>query len=322
MTTHPQRLLAYALIALGAFLLLLRLGGADWLWLALLGGVFLFGYSARRTYGFLVAGGVLLGLAVGTLLDSSAGLLLSLAAGFYAVDRVEPKSNRWALYSAGIFAALGVFVALGSFRLLNSVFFALVLIAVGVWLLYRGEGKVRPVAGPGDSRPGAPDHSPPSPPTPNPSVTAAPTTATPATPVAPTPNIAATSSPEVRAPDGSSSPAASPSYNAPYGPNDVSPPPVVTEAETPHAAASAAPPPPAPLSEAAQRRLERLSAWRRETAAAEGTPAYIVFSNDTLAKIAAAEPQTVEDLGHIRGVGPVKLSRYGEAVLRVLHEQV
>lgn len=310
MTTNPQRLLAYALIALGVFLLLLRLGGADWLWLALLGVIFLFAYTSRRLYGFLVAGGVLTGLAVGTLLDSGGGMLLSLAAGFYAVDRVEPKPNRWALYTAGVLAALGVFVALGSFRLLDSVFFALVLVGVGVYLLYRGEGTARPTAEVGSSSDSSSTYGgPPTPPTPQAPATPepirpAPVAPIPVTPAAPTLDAPTnTPNPEVRISDVPREPLSTPATT----PLAEEPQPV-----TP-------PPPPAPLSEAAQERLGRLSAWRKETAATEGTPAYIVFTNDTLAKIAVAEPRTLEDLGGIRGVGPVKLSRYGEAVLRILH---
>lgn len=300
MTTNPQRLLAYALVALGVFLLLLRLGGADWLWLALLGVIFLAAYASRRNYGFLVAGSVLAGLAVGTVFDTGGGMLLSLAAGFYAVHRVEPRPSRWALLTAGVLAALGVFVALGSFRLFDSALFALVLVGAGVFLLYRGDRTgSRPAAGRGDVSP------PPSP------YTDPPMTPAPQTPVAPEPVTTVPVTP------------AAPTFGAPVGDLYSSEPradPTVTLPEPPLKPQPVAPPPPAPLSEAAQARLERLSAWRRRTAAAEGTPAYIVFSNDTLAKIAAAEPQTLDDLGGIRGVGPVKLSRYGEAVLNVLRE--
>lgn len=307
MTTNPQRLLAYALVALGVFLLLLRLGGADWLWLALLGVIFLAAYASRRNYGFLVAGSVLASLAVGTIFDSGGGMLLSLAAGFYAVERVEPKPSRWALYTAGVLAALGVFVALGSFELFDSVLFALVLVGAGVFLLYRGEGS--------DARPAAGDSSPPSPPYTDP-----PLTPTPQAPITPEP---VTTIPVTPATPTSGTPADSPGapVSDPYDPDETLADPTVTQPELQPEPQPVTPPPPAPLSEAAQMRLGHLSAWRKRTAASEGVPAYIVFSNDTLAKIAAAEPQTLDDLGGIRGVGPVKLSRYGEAVLNMLREE-
>ena len=77
-------------------------------------------------------------------------------------------------------------------------------------------------------------------------------------------------------------------------------------------------PEPTPLSAEAETRLGRLETWRRETAKSEGVPAYIVFTNDTLSKVAAANPQTLDELVTVKGVGPIKRSRYGEAVLNVL----
>ncbi len=279
-----QQLLAYALIAFGAVLLLNRLGGADWLWLALLGGVFLLGYVSRKNYALLVAGGVLMGVAVGTLIDTQSGMLLSLAAGFFAIDRVEPKPNRWALWTAAIFAVLGALGAMSVTGLLSSVGFALVLIAGGAYLLLR------------DRQPGFPPkdtYQPPRSENVEPKVEPeatykgevyTPETYSPATP---------TTAPEA----GSSAP----TPPAATVPNPLTPPEPISE--------------PAPLTLEAEARLRRLEAWRRETAAAEGTPAYIVFSNDTLTKIAAAGPQTLNELGTVKGVGPIKLERYGEAVL-------
>ena len=295
MKRNPQRLLAYALIVIGVVMLVSRIGGADWLWLALISALFLFGYVTRQNYNFLVAGGVLMGIAVGTLIGTDSGMLLSLAAGFLAIDRVEPRANRWALYSAGIFAVLGALVALGSFGLLSSAVFALALVAFGAYLLYREGNK--------------PD-TPQTPTTYTPGQAADPTPAQ-ATSVAPKQEPAATSSaststspPEIKTPRASESP------------SETTPQSVRTP--EPAAPASPIPVPPEPLSAEAEARLRRLEAWRRETAAEGGVPPYIVFSNDTLAKIAAANPRTLDELGTIKGVGPVKRSRYGETVLEVL----
>ncbi|TMB55108.1 MAG: ATP-dependent DNA helicase RecQ [Deltaproteobacteria bacterium] len=64
--------------------------------------------------------------------------------------------------------------------------------------------------------------------------------------------------------------------------------------------------------------FERLRALRRALADAEGVPAYIVFSDAVLARLAAVRP--IDDAGFLAvpGVGPAKLARYGEAFLRVL----
>ncbi len=63
--------------------------------------------------------------------------------------------------------------------------------------------------------------------------------------------------------------------------------------------------------------LERLKAWRAETAAAAKVPPYVVFTDVTLQAIAERAPQTTRDLAAIAGIGQVKLDRYGSAVLAV-----
>jgi superfamily II DNA helicase RecQ len=50
-------------------------------------------------------------------------------------------------------------------------------------------------------------------------------------------------------------------------------------------------------------------------------PAYVVAHNDLLARIAAARPQTLEQLGKIRGIGPKKLAQYGAGILDVIAGQ-
>jgi len=59
---------------------------------------------------------------------------------------------------------------------------------------------------------------------------------------------------------------------------------------------------------------------RRELADAEGVPAYIVFSDAVLLRMAAARPMDEAGLLAISGVGPAKLSRYGAAFLRALRQ--
>jgi ATP-dependent DNA helicase RecQ len=66
--------------------------------------------------------------------------------------------------------------------------------------------------------------------------------------------------------------------------------------------------------------FERLRALRRSLADAEGVPAYIVFSDAVLARMAAARPTDEAGLLAISGVGPAKLVRYGAAFLRILRD--
>ena len=65
-------------------------------------------------------------------------------------------------------------------------------------------------------------------------------------------------------------------------------------------------------------RFEALRAWRRERAAEQRVPPYVIFQDRTLLEIAMAEPGTLDALGHIPGVGQTKLDRYGKAVLAAL----
>ncbi|HLU34013.1 MAG TPA: ATP-dependent DNA helicase UvrD2 [Natronosporangium sp.] len=59
---------------------------------------------------------------------------------------------------------------------------------------------------------------------------------------------------------------------------------------------------------------ERLREWRRVTAAAQEVPAYVVFTDATLAALAERRPTTEAELAAIGGIGPRKLELYGAAV--------
>ncbi|MDQ6771812.1 MAG: HRDC domain-containing protein, partial [Candidatus Dormibacteraeota bacterium] len=47
-------------------------------------------------------------------------------------------------------------------------------------------------------------------------------------------------------------------------------------------------------------------------------PAYVVFSDRTLAELAARRPVSVAELSQVSGVGPAKLDRYGSELLGLL----
>ena len=64
--------------------------------------------------------------------------------------------------------------------------------------------------------------------------------------------------------------------------------------------------------------LDRLKAWRKSRAKADGVPAYVIFHDATLEEIAELLPKDWADLAAISGVGPTKLERYGDEVLAVV----
>jgi ATP-dependent DNA helicase RecQ len=54
---------------------------------------------------------------------------------------------------------------------------------------------------------------------------------------------------------------------------------------------------------------------RSTIAREEHVPAYIVFSDRTLAELALRRPRSLSALQEVRGVGPSKLDRYGTRFL-------
>ncbi|MDR3512807.1 MAG: HRDC domain-containing protein, partial [Caulobacteraceae bacterium] len=72
------------------------------------------------------------------------------------------------------------------------------------------------------------------------------------------------------------------------------------------------------LDEADRGLFDALRAWRREEAARQAVPPYVIFHDRTLAEIAAGKPRSRAALARIGGVGQGKLERYGEAVLALV----
>ncbi|MDZ4168150.1 MAG: DNA helicase RecQ [Coriobacteriia bacterium] len=64
--------------------------------------------------------------------------------------------------------------------------------------------------------------------------------------------------------------------------------------------------------------FERLRELRRTIAAEQSVPAYVVFSDRSLADMAVRLPTSPEELLECHGVGKAKLARYGDAFLEVL----
>ncbi len=77
---------------------------------------------------------------------------------------------------------------------------------------------------------------------------------------------------------------------------------------------------PAPVIGEAQGLFEALRAWRRDEAARQRVPPYVIFHDQTLADIARARPGALGPLAEFNGVGAGKLERYGAAVLAIVSE--
>jgi ATP-dependent DNA helicase RecQ len=66
--------------------------------------------------------------------------------------------------------------------------------------------------------------------------------------------------------------------------------------------------------------FEALRVWRRERAAEQKLPPYVIFHDTTLAAIARQRPASADALARISGVGQMKLERYGADVLRLVRQ--
>ena len=64
--------------------------------------------------------------------------------------------------------------------------------------------------------------------------------------------------------------------------------------------------------------FEALRAWRRERAAEQRVPPYVIFHDTTSSAIARKRPASLDDLSKVSGVGQSKLKRYGADVLQVV----
>jgi ATP-dependent DNA helicase RecQ len=58
---------------------------------------------------------------------------------------------------------------------------------------------------------------------------------------------------------------------------------------------------------------EALRMLRTTLAEEHGVPSFVIFHDATLQEMVKKRPQTLDDFGHISGVGAQKLSRYGQA---------
>lgn len=62
--------------------------------------------------------------------------------------------------------------------------------------------------------------------------------------------------------------------------------------------------------------FEALRVWRADVARSHGVPAYVIFHDATLREIALNQPGSLDELGHINGVGARKLEAYGDDILQ------
>ena len=64
---------------------------------------------------------------------------------------------------------------------------------------------------------------------------------------------------------------------------------------------------------------EELKKFRLETSKKENIPAYYVFNNSEMEDLIGKYPKTTDKLSLVKGFGPKKIEKYGEAILRIMN---
>jgi exodeoxyribonuclease VII large subunit len=64
--------------------------------------------------------------------------------------------------------------------------------------------------------------------------------------------------------------------------------------------------------------LQQLITWQQEQAKKEHLEPYMVIQFNTIKEIARVQPKTTDELIRIKGIGPAKVRKYGDALLRIV----
>ncbi len=66
----------------------------------------------------------------------------------------------------------------------------------------------------------------------------------------------------------------------------------------------------------------KLREWRKQIAEKEAVPAYTVFTNEQLAKVAEKRITAKSGLQEINGVGEARIKKYGDAVIHIMAQEI
>ena len=61
-----------------------------------------------------------------------------------------------------------------------------------------------------------------------------------------------------------------------------------------------------------------LKSWRSEEAESSRVPAFVIMHDATLKGIAAFHPQNLSELERVKGIGPSKVAKYGNALIEIV----
>ncbi len=162
------RVTGAVLILLGVVLFALQVleGFGETLLLFLIGGLFVTGYLYRRAYGLLIPGGILLGIALGSIGERTAlsigdlgsiGLGLGFLSIYIIALIVQGHSPWWPLVPGLILVVTGLSQGSETFDRLLSIGWPLILIGAGIFVLAGAFGRRSPATGEAEDLPDIPD---------------------------------------------------------------------------------------------------------------------------------------------------------------------
>ncbi len=67
-------------------------------------------------------------------------------------------------------------------------------------------------------------------------------------------------------------------------------------------------------------KVEKLKNWRKSRAEIEGRPIYLILQNRTIKELAIKNPESIEDLQNVYGIGDVKATEFGPELLSILND--
>ena len=73
------------------------------------------------------------------------------------------------------------------------------------------------------------------------------------------------------------------------------------------------------LSEEEQQIALALRTWRKDKANELQQPEFMIFPNATLHALAKGKPRSMDQLESIKGIGPAKITRYGDDLMAILN---
>ena len=76
-----------------------------------------------------------------------------------------------------------------------------------------------------------------------------------------------------------------------------------------------------PLSDIEEKRFQVLRTWRKAKAQELDIPAFVVFGDKTLLDIAKKNPQSIDELKNIYGIGEAKLEKFGWDLLAEMSQK-